>query len=81
VNCREICEFLMDYVDGELPEHVKACFDMHLSQCPPCVEYMRTYRQTIVIAKSCCCDEAAKLPEVPEPLIQAILKARKGTDC
>ena len=78
MKCQEIVEFLMDYLDGELPEHVKACFDMHLQMCPPCVEYLKTYRETILIAKGCCCDEKSKLQDVPEPLIQAILAARKG---
>jgi len=79
VKCQEIVEFLMDYIEGELPEHVKACFDMHLQMCPPCVDYLKTYRETILIAKGCCCDHPeAKLQEVPEPLIQAILAARKG---
>ena len=79
MNCREIVEFLMDYIDDELPEHVKACFDMHLQMCPPCVEYLKSYRQTIQIAKTCCHDDpASKCEQVPEELIQAILAARKN---
>lgn len=75
MNCREIVDFLMDYVDGELPDHVKACFDMHLQDCPPCVEYLKTYRATVLIAKRCCSESPCD--EIPEPLIQAILAARK----
>jgi hypothetical protein len=69
----------MDYLDGELPEHVQACFDMHLQMCPPCVEYLKTYRATILIAKTCCHENPAyQCEKVPEELIQAILAARKG---
>lgn len=79
MNCREMIDFLSDYLEGELPEHVKMCFDMHLEMCPPCVEYLRTYEQTILIAKKCCCeDPACQCDEMPEPLIKAILLARKG---
>jgi predicted anti-sigma-YlaC factor YlaD len=77
VNCREMIDFLSDYIEGELPENVKMCFDMHLEMCPPCVEYLRTYRETIAIAKKCCCDDPG-CDEMPEPLIQAILAARKA---
>ena len=77
MNCREMIEFLMDYLDGELPENVKMCFDMHLQMCPPCVEYLKTYRDTISIAKTCCAKNSV-CEEMPEPLIQAILAARKG---
>lgn len=79
MNCKEIIEFLMDYIEDELPEHVKACFDMHLQTCPPCVDYIKTYRDTILLAKRCCTENpACQCDEVPEPLIQAILAARKG---
>jgi anti-sigma factor RsiW len=78
VNCRQVIDFLMDYIDGELPEHVKACFDMHLQMCPPCVEYLRTYRATVTVTKACLHDHAATCTEpMPEQLIQAILAAKQ----
>lgn len=77
MNCRDMIEFLMDYVEGELPEHVRMCFDMHLQVCPPCVEYLNTYKTTITLTKSCCDDPACPCEEMPEPLIQAILASRK----
>jgi hypothetical protein len=68
----------MDYDDGELPEHVRACFDMHLQMCPPCVEYLKTYRTTILMARQCSLENPAyQCDEVPEALIKAILAARK----
>jgi predicted anti-sigma-YlaC factor YlaD len=78
VNCRQVIEFLMDYVDGELPEHVKMCFDMHLEVCPPCIEYLKTYQETIVLAKDCCKEDPnCRCDEMPEQLITAILVSRK----
>lgn len=80
MNCRELIDFLSDYIEGELPENVKMCFDMHLEMCPPCVEYLKTYQATIQIAKSCCCDSPAKKMEpMPEQLVSAILSARKAS--
>jgi predicted anti-sigma-YlaC factor YlaD len=79
VNCKEIVDFLMDYLEGELPENVHSCFDTHLQSCPSCVDYLNTYRTTILVAKSCCHENPAHMcDEVPEPLIKAILAARKA---
>lgn len=77
MNCRELAEFLMDYVSNELPAEARDPFEVHLSRCPNCLEYVRQYRVTIVAERRAFnCDE--DLPEVPEELIQAILLARKG---
>ncbi len=78
MNCREVIDFLMEYLDDELPENVKMCFDMHLEMCPPCVEYLRTYKHTILVAKGCCKSAPSACDEIPEALVQAILAARKA---
>jgi anti-sigma factor RsiW len=68
----------MDYIDGELPDHVRMCFDMHLQMCPPCVEYLKTYRATVALTKTCCQENpACKCDEMPEALVKAILSTRK----
>jgi predicted anti-sigma-YlaC factor YlaD len=77
MNCRETVEFLRHYLDDELPEQVKACFDMHLSVCPSCVDFMNSYRRTIELAKSAGTSEPATNCEtIPEELVKAILAAR-----
>ncbi|MCC6361642.1 MAG: zf-HC2 domain-containing protein, partial [Phycisphaerales bacterium] len=30
MTCKELAEFLMDYLDGELPAETRAVFDRHL---------------------------------------------------
>ena len=65
----------MDYVAGELPADVLATFELHLSRCPNCRNYLEQYRATIQAGKTAC-DIAKRGITMPEELIQAILAAR-----
>jgi anti-sigma factor RsiW len=76
MTCRELIEFLMAYLDGELPPEERARFDEHLAECPACVDYLRTYQQTIRLEKAACAEEP-DCKDVPEELIRAILAARR----
>jgi anti-sigma factor RsiW len=75
VKCRECDEFLVDYVAGELPADVLATFELHLSRCRNCRNYLEQYRATIKAGKTAC-DIAKQGIQMPEELIQAILAAK-----
>lgn len=78
ITCRDCVEFLADYLEGNLPDEQRQTFEQHLKLCPPCERFLNTYEDTIRMAKHCLCtptDEMKK--QVPEELVQAILKARK----
>lgn len=76
MTCREAIDFLMEYLDGELPPAVRAEFDRHLTVCTSCVAYLETYRATVQLEKAAFCDEATAAAPLPEELVQAILAAR-----
>jgi anti-sigma factor RsiW len=76
MNCREFTDFLMAYLDGELPEGERSAFDYHLHGCQSCVNYMETYRATVAAGRIACSDDAEVPDDVPEALVQAILAAR-----
>ena len=77
MNCRTLIEFLMDYLNGELPDAQRAEFEAHLAECPWCVAYLQTYQETVRLGKVVLTDaDAPAQEEVPEELIQAILAAR-----
>ena len=77
MTCQEILDFLMHYLDGELPAEQRAYFEEHLGECPCCVDYRRTYQETIRLGRAACAGEEAGCQDVPEALIQAILAARR----
>lgn len=79
MKCREFVDFLMAYLDGELPEAERATFQEHMAECPPCVTYLDTYAETVRLGQTLCRDPEGPVPEdVPEALVRAILAARKA---
>ena len=75
ITCQQLIDFIMSYLDDELPADQRAEFDRHMAACPSCVDYLKTYEKTVSLAKACATDEVPD--EVPESLVQAILEARK----
>ena len=76
-TCREVVEFLADYLDGTLAEDERGAFETHVRQCPECETYLRGYRDTIRLARAAARDpEGPVPPEVPDDLVEAILRAR-----
>ena len=78
MNCREFVDFLMAYLDDELPGSQADSFRQHMDACPPCVTYLDTYRETVRLGGEVCADPNGAIPEdVPEELVQAVLAARQ----
>ena len=79
ITCREFLDFLWAYLSGEVTEEQRAEFEWHLSGCPSCVAYMKSYQRTIELGRSAFSLEPTDEP-VPEELVQAILQARRKSD-
>jgi predicted anti-sigma-YlaC factor YlaD len=78
MKCREFAEFLMEYLEGALGDSERQVFEQHIEDCPGCVNYLDTYRETVRLGSSVCTPDAEVPPDVPEELVQAILLARRG---
>ena len=78
LSCRDFIEFLDDYVEGTQPDGVRAKFERHLEMCPQCIDYLKTYRDTIDLVRGACADDGSLAPpdDAPEELIQMILQSR-----
>ncbi|MFQ5669230.1 MAG: anti-sigma factor family protein [Acidobacteriota bacterium] len=78
MNCKEFVDFMMAYLNGNLPADQKTEFEGHIGDCPPCIHYLETYRDTITLSRAAYDDpDAPMTPEPPEKLVQAILAARR----
>jgi len=78
MKCRELADFLMDYVSGELPEENRAHFELHLDRCRNCREYLVQYEGCVKAGRIACGETSDELPaNVPEDLVKAVLAARK----
>jgi anti-sigma factor RsiW len=73
ITCRQLIEFIGDYLDGDLDQTARADFERHLSVCRSCRAYLETYRQTTELVHLLGTNEPAE--DVPEELVQTILTA------
>ena len=79
MTCREMVDFLMAYVEAELPGAKREAFEAHLSACPECEVYVEQYRETVRLGRAVCADPDGPVPpDVPDALVDAILRARRG---
>ena len=46
-GCSDTDRLLFEFVEGELDPETQKKFEMHVSDCPPCLRYIETYRRTI----------------------------------
>jgi predicted anti-sigma-YlaC factor YlaD len=72
INCRQLIEFLSDYLEGNLSAAERRRFEEHLAVCDSCVAYLHTYEVTIRMEKAAAIEEC----EVPEELVRAVVASR-----
>lgn len=72
ITCRQLIDFIADYVDGELDDAARVVFEHHLTICRSCRAYLETYRRTMSIVATMARDEPCT--DLPEDLIRTILE-------
>jgi anti-sigma factor RsiW len=80
MTCRDFITFLLDYIDGGLPDTERARFDEHLRLCVACRHYLQAYQETVKLGRLALTDldpDQAVPADVPDELVDAILSARR----
>ncbi len=49
ISCREFDQFVVDYLDGRLPDHQQHLFERHLRVCPDRRRFLDRYRATLAL--------------------------------
>jgi hypothetical protein len=65
-HCSECVELLGEYVDGSLPPEKAQALEAHLSLCPPCITFVRTYKATRKLCRS------ALVKDMPRELMYSL---------
>lgn len=73
LTCREVSEFLMDYVGHSLETDVHEVFEAHVHRCHNCETFLIQYRETIAAGQLACSDIG--VADCPEDLVQAVMAA------
>ena len=51
-ECPEMMDLLVEYLEDELEETAKKKLEFHLELCPPCKNFLSTYRDTGKVCRS-----------------------------
>ena len=77
MTCRELADFIADYLSDALDPVVRREFDHHLTLCANCRRYLASYTTLLELQRQAFADDEAPVPaDVPEELVKAILAAR-----
>ena len=78
LTCKEILDFLDEYVGGTLPPDRRAAFDRHLAICVECTAYLDSYRKTVSLTREASTQpDRDRVASMPEGLIRGILSSLK----
>ena len=72
-SCKDSTNHLMDFLDGEMSPEEEAHLQEHLSGCPPCVDFLRTYRATPGLCKKAL---ARQMPQELSSKLTEYLRAK-----
>ncbi|MDP1826480.1 MAG: zf-HC2 domain-containing protein [Archangium sp.] len=45
-TCKDSVELLLEYLDGELTDELRAKLEAHLGGCSPCEDFLKGYKAT-----------------------------------
>lgn len=77
MTCRQVIDFLHDYLSQELPPEQREEFERHVAGCTHCAIYLESYRRTIALEQDALRDDADAADPIPDELVRAILAARR----
>ncbi len=72
-TCRQLTDLVFDYLNDKLTPAAKRDFEQHLSLCPDCVSFLKTYKKTVTATRSI---KAERLPLIVRENILALLRKR-----
>ncbi len=76
-TCKDFCNHLSDYLDGEIGENECRLIEEHLHNCPPCELIFRSLRKTVDI---CGQGVSAQIPEDVRSRLKNFLREHCGKE-
>jgi len=77
LTCRQVEQFLMDYLDWQVTLWTWCKFRYHLHICDDCRQYLQDYRNAVALGQRIFANpEDEATGKVPDEILSAILKVR-----
>lgn len=78
LTCKEFDDFMVDYLEQDLPVWQKFMCWLHVKVCRECAAFVQQYHRTIALGQKAFDAADEPVPDtVPEELIKAALAHRK----
>ena len=52
ITCEQVTALLIDYVAGDLDPATTRVLEQHVHNCPDCLAFLRTYRESIRLTRT-----------------------------
>jgi anti-sigma factor RsiW len=75
VPCETGVEFLMDYLEGVVPDDMRTILESHVTGCPKCAAFIASYLATPRILREA---TAATMPPELQQALLAFLRAQRS---
>lgn len=75
--CKDIIDLATEYLEGDMQDKERQDFEKHISGCPPCVIFFRTFQATGPICRRAI---ARKLPPEVQTALWQFLEKRINSD-
>ena len=76
ITCEQVTALLIDYVAGDLDPATTLVLERHVQNCPDCVAFLHTYRESIRLTRTLRYED---IPEELQDRVHAFLR-QKMTD-
>ena len=72
-TCQDCVDLLADYLDANLDPETLKKLDEHLEACPPCINFLKTYRSCKEMGRTMA-DQTSQIPLEMEDRLKHFLK-------
>lgn len=73
LTCKDCIYLLLDYADGSMDSEVRRKLDEHMSACPPCQHYLRSYTSCTEMVQQLR-DQDAQVPAELQDRLKSFLR-------
>lgn len=73
LNCKDCLDLLIDYLEDNLDSETQQKLDQHFSTCPPCLNFLESYRDCSKMAQQLR-DQQVEIPEELENRLKSFLQ-------
>jgi anti-sigma factor RsiW len=74
-TCKESVDLLQKFLDGELAEEETRYLEEHFAACPPCIDFLRTYKATSGLCRKAL---SHRMPEEMADQLKQFLRKKCG---